>query len=165
MRRLVGAMMLGLVVLGAAACGSDDGKADAAAPSSSAAAPSATAGGSDATKAACEEAVAMGEAAATLFTTKTDELKALAGDGENVDDAAMDAKVTEVETQIRGEFTKWTEKLTTLAATDVEAPVKAALTDGAATMTKLNSPDDQTPLGQVPTTLTGITTKIKTACA
>ncbi|SNT60462.1 hypothetical protein SAMN05421812_112100 [Asanoa hainanensis] len=164
MRRLVGAMMLGLVVLGAAAaCGSDDGKADAAAPSSSV--PSATASAPDATKAACDEAVAGGEAAARVFTTKWDELKALVGDGENVEQAAVEAKVAELETSIRGEFKKWTEKLTELAATDIEAPVKAALTEGAATMTKLNRPDDPTPTGQVTTVLAGITTKIKTACA
>ncbi|MEV4539369.1 hypothetical protein AB0J82_36910 [Asanoa sp. NPDC049518] len=81
MRRLVGAVMMGLVVLGAAACGSDGGKADAAAPSSSAAAPSATAGGSDGTEAACREAVEMGEAATKVFTTKTEELQALAISG------------------------------------------------------------------------------------
>jgi len=166
MRRLLGAMMLGLVVLGAAACGSDDGKADAAAPSSSAAAPSATAGGSDGTKAACDEAVAMGEAATKLFTTKTEELQALAiSGGKDLTDAELEAKADESEKAIRAEFTKWTEKLTALAATDVEAPVKTALTEGAATMTKLNGPDDETEFDQVPTVLTGITTKIKTACA
>jgi hypothetical protein len=167
MRRGIATLvMVSVVALGAAACGSsgdDAGTANAAggAPSSSAAA----GGGSDATATACKEAIAASEAGAKDFGSGIDEMqKMLLGiTGDSVD-AELEAKGTELETKMHASLKTWSDKLTALAGQDVDANLKTALTESATTVTKINDPDDDTAGDAARTTLNGVADKIKAAC-
>jgi hypothetical protein len=167
MRRGIATLvMVSVVALGAAACGSsgdDAGSANAAggAPTSSAA----PGGASDATATACKEAIAASEAGAKDFGGGIDEMqKLLLGITADSDDAEIEAKGTALETRMHASLKTWSDKLTALAGQDVDAKVKTTLTDAATTVTKINDPDDNTAGDAARTTLTGVADKIKAAC-
>ncbi|MDG4825877.1 hypothetical protein O7635_28860 [Asanoa sp. WMMD1127] len=165
MRRSIATVVLvSVVALGAAACGSSDG--DTAAGGASPSAAATTAGASAATQAACQEAIAASESGAKAFGSGMEEMQKLILEyTKNPDDKAMEAKGTELETKMRGDLKAWGEKLTALAGQDVDATVKTALTDAAKTVTDMNADDNEATGPEAQAALDGVVTKIKTACA
>ena len=158
MRRGIATLvMVSVVALGAAACGSsgdDAGSTNAAAG-----------GASDATATACQEAIAASETGAKDFGSGIDEMqKLLLGITADSDDAEIEAKGTELETKMHASLKTWSDKLTALSGQDVDANLKTALTDAATTVTKINDPDDNTAGDAARAALTGVADKIKAAC-
>lgn len=159
MRRLLTATALLMLLTGATACGSAEETPSAAGSSTPGSSESTAAADLAATTAqACAEAVPLSEKAAAGFMT-----------GLN---AALEAAVTGSEadaekalTDLRGNLTAWSAKLTDLAGQPIDEDVKAALTEGAAEIKQLSSPDDKTPVAEVERTLKDTTDKIKAACA
>ncbi|MEV4621552.1 hypothetical protein AB0J74_22940 [Asanoa sp. NPDC049573] len=167
MRRGIATLiMVSVVALGAAACGSSGDDAGSASAAGGASASAAAGGASDATATACKEAIAASEAGAKDFGSGIDEMqKMVLSITADSDDAELEAKGTELENKMRASLKTWSDKLTALAGQDLDADVKTALTDAATTVTKINDPNDDSDAAAARTALTGVADKIKAACA
>ncbi|MDG4825876.1 hypothetical protein O7635_28855 [Asanoa sp. WMMD1127] len=147
-RGLATVVMLGLVGLGAAACGSDG---DGAAVDPSGAAASAPVDDVEVTTvAACDAAIADSEARRKEVDDSLAKLATAGG-----------AEAAPVEKAVDDTMTWWAYQLTVLAAKDIDSDVRTVLTEAAATIEKLNTPS----LAQNVSALDSIPTKIKNVCA
>jgi hypothetical protein len=151
-RGIATVFVLGVVGLGAAACGSG-GDAAGALPT----------GGPDAgvvdvkavaTVNACKEAIADSDARQQELADSLDELThANTGD-----------EVAPIEKAVDYSMQWWANQLTLLSGRDIDSIVKTTLTDAATTISKLNDPKSKTTLRQAMPTLEGIPTAIKNVC-
>ncbi|GIF62654.1 hypothetical protein Ais01nite_06890 [Asanoa ishikariensis] len=148
-RGIATVFVVGLVGLGAAACGSGDDAGGSAASSGSGEVKAEDK--SVVTSSACDEAIADSEARLQDLAAALEKL----GEGGSEGEAAAPAEKTVDDT-----LQWWGYQLDLLANQDIDSDVKTAIADAAKTISKLS----KTPLEQSMPTLEGIPTSLKNVC-
>lgn len=146
-RGIATVFIVGLVGLGAAACGADGDVAGSVSTSD----PGSVVAGdkSVATATACKEAIAASEARQQELADALDDLRA----GDESGAAPAGKAVDDI-------MKRYAYQLSLLSGQDIDSAVKAAITDAAGTVTALA----KTPLERSMPTLEGIPTTLKNAC-
>ncbi|SNS68446.1 hypothetical protein SAMN05421812_101400 [Asanoa hainanensis] len=148
-RGIATVFVVGLVGLGAAACGSDGDAASAGSGSGSGEVKAEDK--AVVTASACDEAIADSEARLQDLAAALDKL----GDGGSEGEAAAPAEKTVDDT-----MQWWGYQLDLLSKQDINADVKTAITDAAKTISSLS----KRPLAESMPTLEGIPTSLKNVC-
>jgi len=150
-RGIATVFVLGIVGLGAVACGSG-GDAAGSLPTSD---PGSVLGDakSVATANVCKEAIADSEARQQDLADSLDKIQRV----NTADEAAIEKAVDNT-------MQWWSYQLTLLSGQDIDRAVKTTLTESAATISKLNDPKSKTTLRQAMPTLEGIPTTLKNVC-
>lgn len=151
-RGIATVFILGVVGLGAVACGSGGdpaGSLPTTDPGSALGDPT-----SVTTANVCKEAIADSEARQQDLADSLGKLRR----ADTADEAAP------VEKAVDNTMRWWAYQLTLLSGQDIDSDVKTTLTDAAGTISKLNDPKSTTTLRQAMPTLEGIPTSLKNVC-